>query len=80
MIVDDLALVTTSGALGTAGLAQNAADGTLSDVLRGVIPAHVQGPSVYTPVGLPWQDLALAWELYTAAARAGTGTHLDLLA
>ncbi|WP_018352870.1 ornithine cyclodeaminase family protein [Longispora albida] len=60
VIVDDLAL----GVPGAAG--------TLGQVLRGEIPARAD---VYLPVGLPWQDLALAWTVYQTRA----GTPIDLL-
>jgi ornithine cyclodeaminase/alanine dehydrogenase-like protein (mu-crystallin family) len=35
--------------------------------------------SVYAPVGLPWQDLALAWFAYRQAEHRGVGTQIDLL-
>lgn len=47
--------------------------------LRGVA-APPSRPSVYSPVGLPWQDLALSWAVYQHALRAGAGTRVDLLA
>jgi ornithine cyclodeaminase/alanine dehydrogenase-like protein (mu-crystallin family) len=79
VIVDDLALVATSGALGNVGLDSTAAAGTLGDVLRGDIPAHTGGVSVYAPIGLPWQDLALTWTLYQHAVDTNTGLRIDLL-
>lgn len=54
VIADDRVLAVASGALGNTGLAATAATGTLGDVLRGDIPAHTPGTSVYAPVGLPW--------------------------
>ena len=40
--------------------------GTLSQALQGTIPGRQANMDiiVYTPVGLPWQDLALAWTAY----------------
>ncbi|MET0134400.1 MAG: hypothetical protein ABW215_12500, partial [Kibdelosporangium sp.] len=80
VIVDDLDLVISAGALGNTGLDATHAAGTFGQVLRGEIPAHVSGPSVYAPIGLPWQDLALSWTLYEQAKSTGTGQHADLLA
>ena len=36
--------------------------------------------TIYTPVGLPGQDLALAWAAYQQARRAGRGLEYDFLA
>ena len=36
--------------------------------------------TLYTPVGLPWQDLALAWAAYCHALAEGLGTEFDFLA
>ncbi|MBP2327466.1 ornithine cyclodeaminase [Kibdelosporangium banguiense] len=81
VIVDDPVLVAAAGALGNVGLDATAAAGTLSDVLRGSIPAHIDGGvSVYAPIGLPWQDLALSWSLYQRALDTGAGLRIDLLA
>jgi ornithine cyclodeaminase len=68
VIVDDTRLALTSGAFGTAGLSAGDSVGTLSDVLRGTVPGRTSDSqvTVYTPVGLPWQDLALAWAARTA--------------
>ncbi|HUB37833.1 MAG TPA: ornithine cyclodeaminase family protein [Streptosporangiaceae bacterium] len=81
VVVDDMRLALASGALGTAGLTARDAAGTLADVLRGAIPArtHDAEITVYTPVGLPWQDLALAWTAYQQALRAGAGRQFDFL-
>jgi ornithine cyclodeaminase len=82
VIVDDTRLAVTSGALGTAGLSAGDAAGTLSDVLRGTVPGRTSDEeiTIYTPVGLPWQDLALAWTAYQQAQRAGIGRRFDFLA
>ena len=82
VFVDDLPLALTSGALGTAGLPAEAAAGTLNEVLRGTIPGRRTDAerTVYTPAGLPAQDLALAWTAYQQARRAGRGHEYDFLA
>ncbi|GAA0369929.1 ornithine cyclodeaminase family protein [Actinoallomurus spadix] len=76
--VDDLDLAVAMGALGNAGLGHADAAGVISDVLRGAAPGRTE-PSevtVYAPVGLPWQDLALSWAAYRAAESA---PRFDLL-
>ncbi|MFJ5550912.1 ornithine cyclodeaminase family protein [Streptomyces sp. NPDC093225] len=81
LVVDDLALAAASGAPATAGLPASAVDAVLGDVLRGARPGRT-GPgdlTVYAPVGLPWQDLAVAWWAYRTAAERGLGTVVDLL-
>ncbi|MFE7492822.1 ornithine cyclodeaminase family protein [Kitasatospora sp. NPDC057541] len=67
LVVDDPVLAATSGVLH--GAAVDPALATpLADVLRGTAPARPDDrPTVYAPVGLPWQDLALAWPVYLAA-------------
>jgi ornithine cyclodeaminase len=49
--------------------------------VQGTLAARhsAEAVTVYAPVGLPWQDLALTWALYTRAATAGH-TIIDLLA
>ncbi|WP_067488583.1 ornithine cyclodeaminase family protein [Actinomadura hibisca] len=82
VVVDDVALSVEMGVLAAAGLDVKHAAGTLRDLLRGQVPGRVREReiTVYAPVGLPWQDLALAWTAYRAAAEAGVGTEFDLLA
>ncbi|WP_405727829.1 ornithine cyclodeaminase family protein [Streptomyces sp. NBC_00028] len=79
VIVDDRALAGTMGALAETGLTATA---TLGEVLRGDHPgrANATDRTVYAPVGLPWQDLALAWAAYEEARRSGVGREVDLLA
>ncbi|MGK5696482.1 ornithine cyclodeaminase family protein [Streptomyces sp. URMC 128] len=75
VIVDDLDLAMTSGALGSAGLGREDAAAVLGRVVDGTVPARTDDGqvTVYTPVGLPWQDLALSWAAYEAALRDGIG-------
>jgi ornithine cyclodeaminase len=67
--------------LAAADLPAEAVDTTLGAVLRGAHPGRTSatGRSVYAPVGLPWQDLALTWMAYRAAERQGLGQRVDLL-
>ena len=81
-VVDDLGLAVAMGALGGTGLDADAAHATLGQVLNGD-RAGREGSgqiTVYAPVGLPWQDLALAWPVYQAATAAGSGLTVDFLA
>jgi ornithine cyclodeaminase len=82
VLVDDVPLALSMGAPGTAGLSADGIAGTLSQVLRGTVPGRTTDAdvTVYTPVGLPWPDLALAWAAYQQARAAGRGLEVDLLA
>ncbi|MFE7561710.1 ornithine cyclodeaminase family protein [Kitasatospora sp. NPDC057500] len=74
LVVDDPALAAASGVLHGAALDPAHAT-TLADVLRGTAPARPDDrATVYAPIGLPWQDLALAWPVYLAARSAATAT------
>ncbi|MFD6170148.1 ornithine cyclodeaminase family protein [Streptomyces coeruleorubidus] len=75
VIVDDLDLAMTSGALGSAGLRREDAAAVLGRIIDGTVPARTDAEqvTVYTPVGLPWQDLALSWAAYQTALRDGVG-------
>ncbi|MFB6989577.1 ornithine cyclodeaminase family protein [Streptomyces sp. NPDC056304] len=82
LVVDDREQAAAMGALAAAGLPATAADATLGELLGGTHPGRTAGTSrsVYAPVGLPWQDLALAWAAYRRAERLSVGTRIDLLA
>ncbi|MER6072830.1 ornithine cyclodeaminase family protein [Streptomyces sp. NPDC001817] len=81
LVVDDLRLAARTGALAAPGLTRTGADATLTDVLRGTHPGRTAARqrTVYAPVGLPWQDLALTWLAWREAERRGVGTTIDLL-
>ena len=81
VIVDDVVLAAQSGALGNVGLDAGAAAGTLADVVQGTlsVPKCEKTVTVYAPVGLPWQDLALTWALYQRATTPDQ-IIIDLLA
>ncbi|MER7695469.1 MULTISPECIES: ornithine cyclodeaminase family protein [unclassified Streptomyces] len=81
-VVDDLELAVAMGALGNSGLNADAADATLGQVFSGERAGRGTSEqiTVYAPVGLPWQDLALAWPVYRAAAGTGSFPQVDFLA
>jgi ornithine cyclodeaminase len=69
VVIDDRALAVQMGALGNVGL-DAATAVTLTEVLTGAAAGR-RSPddiTVYAPVGLPWQDLAIAWPVYQAAS------------
>ncbi|MFG2091523.1 MULTISPECIES: ornithine cyclodeaminase family protein [unclassified Spirillospora] len=82
VVVDDVPLAVEMGVLAGAGLDVKHAAGTLRDLLRGQVPGRVKGGevTVYAPVGLPWQDLAVSWTAYEAARGTRAGTRFDFLA
>ncbi|MFJ6386100.1 ornithine cyclodeaminase family protein [Streptomyces sp. NPDC091972] len=75
LVVDDRELVSDVGVL-------RRPDATLGEIVRSEHPGRAAGTdrTVYAPVGLPWQDLALAWAAYGRADREGIGRRVDLLA
>ena len=75
LVVDDRELAAGVGVL-------RPADATLGEVVRCEHPVRTadRDRTVYAPVGMPWQDLALAWTAYERAAREGIGRRVDLLA
>jgi len=82
VVVDDVGLASAAGALGNVGLGPEAAAAPMAAVVRGDVAGR-GGPdqvTVYAPVGLPWQDLALSWLAYTASVDTGTGATYDWLA
>ncbi|MET7686493.1 ornithine cyclodeaminase family protein [Streptomyces sp. NPDC005483] len=78
VVVDDRPLAVSTGVPAGGGIAA----ATLGEVVRGDHPGRSSDTdrTVYAPVGLPWQDLAVAWTAYERAGREGTGQRVDLLA
>ncbi|MET9912396.1 NAD(P)-binding domain-containing protein [Streptomyces sp. NPDC006476] len=81
LVVDDRELASQTGVLASSDLPATAVGATLGEVVRGEHPGRgsVEERTVYAPVGLPWQDLALAWAAYRRAEREGAGRRIDLL-
>jgi ornithine cyclodeaminase len=81
VVVDDADLSLTMGAIGNVGLERPVIHATLTEVLTGSRPGRESADqvTVYAPVGLPWQDLALAWPVFRAALEAGEGRAIDFL-
>ncbi|MEO5877588.1 MAG: ornithine cyclodeaminase family protein [Streptosporangiaceae bacterium] len=81
VIVDDADLAVTSGALGTAGLSRETAAATLGQIITRTEPGRIREDqrTVYTPVGLPWQDLALSWTAFQACQTDADSVQFDFL-
>ncbi|MGC4940275.1 ornithine cyclodeaminase family protein [Kribbella sp. DT2] len=81
VVVDDVRLAATMGAVGNVGLDATAIGATLGEVLSNTRPGRefASQVTVYAPVGLPWQDLAIAWPVYQAAQATGVGRSIDFL-
>jgi ornithine cyclodeaminase len=79
LFVDDIDLAASSGALAGTGLEPGDVAGTLSQVITGAVPGRTDAAevTVYSPVGMPWQDLALSWAAYHAASQTGAGTNFE---
>lgn len=82
LVVDDVGLARSMGVLASArpsGGRPLAAGATLGEVLRGEHPGRTRAEQItaYSPVGLPWQDLALAWLAYERAREADAGTTVS---
>ncbi|MER7366617.1 ornithine cyclodeaminase family protein [Nonomuraea wenchangensis] len=82
LAVDDRPLAAAMGVLAATGLPAGAAHATLGEILRGDHPGRTDPDqiTVYGPVGLPWQDLALSLLAWREAGRRGVGTEIDFLA
>lgn len=75
VVVDDRALVMEMGAVGNAGLPATAIAAELGEVLAGRHPGRrdEREITVFASVGLPFQDLAVAWVVYGRATALGAG-------
>lgn len=78
LVVDDRALAFRHGALSGALAEEDVTAATLGEVLRGDRPGRRTDSdlTVYSPVGLPWLDLALTWHVYQVALEQGLGQRI----
>ncbi|MEO3875990.1 ornithine cyclodeaminase family protein [Nonomuraea sp. B12E4] len=81
LAVDDRPLAAAMGMLAATGLPAEAAHATLGEILRADHPGRTDPAqiTVYGPVGLPWQDLALSRLAYLESERRGLGATIDFL-
>jgi ornithine cyclodeaminase/alanine dehydrogenase-like protein (mu-crystallin family) len=78
-VCDDRDLTVEMGAIGNADLRPETIDATLGEVLADAHPGRT-GPettTVFASVGLAFQDVVAAWQVYQAARQQGVGTKFD---
>lgn len=79
-VCDDRDLATSMGAIAGAGLAADAIHAELGEVIAGVKRGRVRADeiTIFGSVGLAFQDLAAAWQVYNRAKELGQGTTVEL--
>ena len=77
-VCDDRDLAASMGAIAGAGLSIRQVHAELGDVLAGRATGRSSSGeiTVYGAVGLAFQDLVVAWQVYHAAQLAGAGTRI----
>ena len=80
-VCDDRELAVSTGAIGAAGLGPEAIHAEVGEVLAGEHPGRVNRTqiTIFGGVGLAFQDLVLAGQVYQAACENGTGRPFDFL-
>lgn len=77
-VCDGRELAATMGAIARAGLQADAIAAELGEVIAGVSPGRTtpEQITIYGGVGLAFQDLIVAWQVYQAAQHTGIGQRL----
>jgi ornithine cyclodeaminase/alanine dehydrogenase-like protein (mu-crystallin family) len=80
-VCDDRDLAVAMGAIGGAGLSAAAIDAELGEVLAAAHPGRTSPEqiTIYGGVGLAFQDLVVAWQVYQRAQQQGIGARIDFL-
>lgn len=80
-VCDDRELAVTMGAIGGAGLGPDAIQTELGEVLAGARPGRTtpEQITIYGTVGLAFQDLVAAWQVYQAAQTLGNKQVINFL-
>jgi ornithine cyclodeaminase/alanine dehydrogenase-like protein (mu-crystallin family) len=80
-ICDDRTLAIMMGAPAGVGLSHDVIAGTLGEVLRGEVPGRQSAHeiTIFGSVGLPLQDVAVAWQVFQAAEASDTGHLVSFL-
>ncbi len=81
IVCDDRDLVLSQGAVGNVGLTVETIHAELGEVLAGQKRGRQSNDdiSVFASVGLAWQDLIAAWQVYLKAKETGVGRWLNFL-
>jgi len=79
-VCDDRDLAAGMGAIAGAGLGPDAIHAELGEVIAGVKPGRTRDDqiTIFGTVGLAFQDLPAAWQVYSRARELGVGTVVDL--
>jgi ornithine cyclodeaminase/alanine dehydrogenase-like protein (mu-crystallin family) len=79
-VADDRDLAARMGAIAGAGLGPDAIHAELGEVIAGVKAGRTREEqiTIFGTVGLAFQDLAAAWQVYGRARQEGVGTLIDL--
>ena len=79
-VADDIALACRMGAVAGVGLDESAVHASLGAVLAGDRPGRTDDDqiTVFGAVGLPFQDMVVAWDAYQSALRRGGGRSVAL--
>jgi ornithine cyclodeaminase/alanine dehydrogenase-like protein (mu-crystallin family) len=82
VICDDRDLAVSQGAVGNVGLTSENIHAELGEVLSGDKHGRQNNDdiTVFASVGLAWQDLIAAWQVYRTALEKGVGQRLEFLA
>ncbi|MGL4608655.1 MAG: ornithine cyclodeaminase family protein [Trueperaceae bacterium] len=81
VICDDRDLAVSQGALGNVGLTLEDIHAEFGEVLaqQKTVRQSNDDITVFASVGLAWQDLVAAWQVYLKAKEAGVGERLEFL-
>jgi ornithine cyclodeaminase/alanine dehydrogenase-like protein (mu-crystallin family) len=79
-VCDDRDLASRMGAIAGAGLGPDAIHAELGEVIAGTRPGRTRDDeiTIFGTVGLAFQDLPAAWQVYHRAKALGVGTVVDL--
>ena len=78
-VCDDRDLAASMGAIAGAGLGREAIHAELGEIIAGVKRGRTRDDqiTIFGTVGLAFQDLAAAWQVYNRAVAEGVGTTVD---
>jgi ornithine cyclodeaminase/alanine dehydrogenase-like protein (mu-crystallin family) len=78
-VCDDRDLAANMGAIAGAGLGSDAIHAELGEIIAGVKPGRTREDqiTIFGTVGLAFQDLAAAWQVFQRAQADGVGTSVD---